>query len=66
MAEKTITDAIEEQAMGPRQVTVDGASTQRRDIRELIEADKHLAAKTAAKRNHFGMAFRKLEPGGTG
>ena len=59
-------DQIEEVALGPKQVSVDGTTVTSQDIAALIEADKYLKAKAAMARNHFGLRFVQLEPPGTG
>ena len=66
MAERTIQDAIEETAKGPAQVSADGTTVSAMDIAKQIEADRYLAAKTAATKNHFGLRFVRLEPPGAG
>jgi len=66
MAERTIQDAIEETAKGPAQVSADGTTVSAQKIADQIEADRYLAAKTAAARNHFGLRFVRLEPPGAG
>jgi hypothetical protein len=47
-------------------IAVDGVSVQSRPIPDLIEGDKYLEAKTSASKNHMGLSFRRMEPGGTG
>jgi len=59
-------ETIRQAAKDPAQVSVDGFSAQSQPIPDLIEADRHLAAKSAAAKNHLGMTLRKLEPGGCG
>ncbi len=66
MAEETISDAIEETAKGPARVSVDGTDVTAQDIEKQIKADMYLAAKTAQNKNHAGIGFRTLEPGGCG
>lgn len=62
----TIEDKIEEVALGPKQVSVDGTTVASQDVSAIIEADKYLTAKRASARNHFGLRFVQLEPPGTG
>jgi hypothetical protein len=62
----TIEEAIEKAALGPATVTIDGQTVTAKDIAQLIEADRYLAAKTAATKSHFGLRFTKLVPPGTG
>jgi hypothetical protein len=40
-------DAIETAAASPRSVTSDGVTVEQQSLRDLIDADKHLASKTA-------------------
>jgi len=61
-----IADAIEENALGPASATVDGTSATQHRLPDLIEADRYQKAKTGAAKNHLGLRFRKLEPGGGG
>lgn len=66
MAEKTIADKIEENAKRPSRISVDGVSVDALDISKQIEADQYLAAKKAKSKNHCGLTFRRLRPGGCG
>ena len=66
MAAETIADRIEENAKGVASVSVDGVSTTAVDIDKQIRAEQYLAAKTAKARNHCGIVFRTLKPGGCG
>lgn len=54
--------AIVEAATGPKSVTVDGQTVQSHDLKQLIDADRYLASKKAAR----GPGFRitKLVPPG--
>lgn len=60
--EETIRRAAED----PASAAVDGQSVQARPIPDLIAAHNHLVAKEAKRRNHGGLIFRRMEPGGTG
>lgn len=66
MAEQTIAESIEQCAKEPAKVAVDGMSVESRSIAEQILADQYTKASTAASRNHRGIAFRTLKPGGCG
>ena len=44
-----LSDTIEEAASEPESGTQDGMTIKQRPIRDLIDADKHLASKTAAQ-----------------
>lgn len=48
-ASATLEDAIAEAALGPKSVTVDGQTVEAHDPKQLIEADRYLASKKAAK-----------------
>jgi hypothetical protein len=65
-APESIEDAIEQNALGPASVSVDGQTVVSKNIREQIEADNHLAGKEAAQKAHFGFRFTKLIPPGSG
>ena len=56
-----LSDEIEADAQKAKSVEVDGQKIERRPVGELIEADKYLAAKSAAKRGPF---FTRLVPPG--
>jgi hypothetical protein len=58
-------DTILEIAKGPKRVQGDSGSVEQHSIRDLIDLDKHLSAKEAAKKPGFGIRFAKLVPGGT-
>ena len=57
-----LSDTIREAAKDPQSFSADGLSVQSRPMADLIKADEHLAAKTAAGKNHLGLIFRKLVP----
>lgn len=61
----TIEDAIELTALGMVSSASDGKSSQTNiPIRDLIEADQHLARKRTASKNHFGMRYTAMIPPG--
>ena len=60
--DKTILRSAKE----PRHAANDGESVENRPISELIAAENHLASKQAKRRNHCGLSFRRIEPGGCG
>ena len=67
MAAETIADRIEQDAIaGVQSVSVDGTSVQQMSIDDRIKADQYLATKTAKAKNHCGLTFRTLTPGGCG
>ena len=66
MSEKTIEQKIEENALGQARVTVDGTDVTAVDIEKQIKAAEFLAAQNAKEKNHCGLTFRQLTPGGCG
>jgi hypothetical protein len=64
---KTIGDAIELVAKGMVSSTSEnGRQLTNMPIRDLIEADRHMAAKNAASKPHFGLRMTKCVPPGGG
>lgn len=65
---ETIGDAIEQVSLGMvnRQRDENGREIEFRSTSDLIEADRHLAGKTAATKPHFGMRMTKCIPPGGG
>ena len=57
-------DTIRETASGPARVRTDAGEVEAQDISKQIEADKYLAAKTAANRASRGLRFNQIVPGG--
>ena len=63
----TVEEAIDAAARGLVSSSTEGdQSVQYHSIKDLIEADRYLSAKTAAGKKHFGLRFTKLIPPGTG
>ena len=64
----SLSDQIESDAAKAKQVTVDGQTIVRRDIREEIEANNYVEAKKAATNGNpfFGLRMRKIVPPGGG
>ena len=63
----TINDKIEQAAKaGFSKVTIDGQSVEAMPIDDQIKAADYLAKQSAASKNHLGLAFRTLKPGGCG
>ena len=60
-----ISKAILETASGPKKVSGDAGSVEQHSISDLIEADKYLASKEAAKGKGLGIKLSKIEPDGT-
>lgn len=64
---ETIGEAIELVAKGMVSSSSEsGRSMTNMPIRDLIEADRHLASKNASSRPHFGMRMTKCIPPGGG
>ena len=57
-------EQIEQLIESPKQASDDAGSVTSRDVRELIEAEKHLEGKEASKKPHRGIYFTKLVPPG--
>ena len=67
MATETIADRIEQDAIaGVQRVSVDGTSVDAMSIDDRIKADEYRAKQTAKSKNHCGITFRTLTPGGCG
>jgi len=60
-----LTDAIKQNAEGPKQASADGVSTQQHSLADQIEADKYLASKEAMKSPAKAFARVKIVPPGT-
>jgi len=60
-----LTDAIKQNAEGPKQASADGVSTQQHSLADQIEADKYLASKEAAKNPAKAFTRVKIVPPGT-
>ena len=58
-------NTIRENAAGPKQASADGVSTQQHSLKDLIDADMHLASKGALAKKNFGMTRAKIIPPGT-
>ena len=64
-ADKTIRDAIRDNALGPKKVTGDAGSVEQHPLKDQIEAERFLASKEAMKRPGLGIRLTKLMPDGT-
>jgi len=58
-------DKIASTAQGPKRVRTDAGEVEAQDLEAMIEADKYLAARTAASTANRGLRFNKLVPPGT-
>ncbi|MEX0715724.1 MAG: hypothetical protein WD066_04020 [Planctomycetaceae bacterium] len=57
-------DTIRQNAQAPASASMDGASAAQHPLRDQIEADRHLAARKAAKSPTFGLRIGKIVPPG--
>ena len=65
-SENDLSDAIRDAANAPKKTQVKSTSVEEHAIGDLIAADRHLANKAAANRNHQGLRFTKIIPPGCG
>ena len=56
----TIADAIELAAKSPKKTKVDGTEIEEHDLKSLIAADDHTAAKTAGEEKGDAAHFKEL------
>jgi len=49
----------------PKRVRGDEGEMEAHNLKDLIEADKYLASKTAGATRRLGIRFRQLQPPGT-
>jgi len=64
-SDKTIRDAIRDNALGPKKVTGDAGSVEQHSLKDQIEAERFLASKEATKRPGLGIRLTKIIPDGT-
>ncbi len=57
-------ETIESASQNPAAASGDSGSVTAHNLKDLIEADKYLAAKAASKVAGFGVRFTKLKPPG--
>ena len=63
----SIQERIEEDAtLGIESVSDETGQVTKTPLKDLIEADRYLAAKQAGGKKHFGLRMTKLVPPGTG
>lgn len=64
---ETVEEAIESVALGMVQTSSEnGRSVTRINVKDMIEADRYLAGKTASTKSHFGLRMTKCIPPGGG
>lgn len=61
--EARIEQAIEDNAAGPRSVSVDGQHVEQHSLDDQIKAYRFMKSNAAADRNHRGVRFNKIQPG---
>lgn len=61
-----IEDAISLVAKSPKMTKVKGTEIEEHDLGQMIQADNHIASKTAGNRNHMGLRFSQIVPPGAG
>lgn len=57
-----INDALAENALGPRSVTVGNENVQQHPLADQIAAANHLAGQQAATKPGFGLRFQQIKP----
>ena len=62
----TVSNAIDQNARGPKSVRVGGESVEQHSIQDQIAADQYAKAQSAAAKNHLGVRFIQIIPPGAG
>jgi len=57
--------AISDAAQAPKRAKGDQGEMEQHNLKDLVEADRYLAAKRAAAARRLGVRFLKLQPPGT-
>lgn len=65
-APEDISEAIEQNALGPKRVQVGNESVEQHSIKDQIAADQHKANKAASGNPFMGMRFLRTIPPGAG
>lgn len=65
---ENVEEALQQAALGPKSISVDGQATTEHSLKDLIEADRYLAAKRSqsAAPKGFGIRLQKIVPPGGG
>lgn len=58
--------AISDSASGPKRAQGDSGSVEQHPLKEVVEADRYLSSKDAAKRPDRGLRMSRLAPPGAG
>jgi len=61
-----LTPTISDNAAGPRRAQGDAGSVEQHGLKDIVDADRYLASKEAAKRADRGIRISRLIPPGTG
>jgi len=62
----TISEAIDENARGPKRVQVGNQSVEAHPLPDQIAADRYTKGESGASKNHLGMRFIQIIPPGAG
>jgi len=57
--------AVQDAMAQPKAASGDGVSVTQHSLPDLIQAEKHVAAKSAASKAHRGLRFSKIVPPGS-
>jgi hypothetical protein len=60
-----MSDEVSTAIGNPKEASADGVTVKGHSLPELIQAEKHIAAKAAAKKPHRGLRFSRIIPGST-
>ena len=60
----TVEEALAKALSGPKSAEVDGQKVEQHSLPDLIEADRYLASKKAAKSRACGLKFAKMSHSG--
>ena len=58
--DKTVENAIRENASGPKSAEIDGQKVEQHSLKDQIAADEYLATKKAVKSRNSGLKISKL------
>lgn len=62
---ESLSDAILQNARGPKKVEGDVGEVTQHSLKDQIEADKYVASKKATRKSPFGLRMTKIDPDGT-
>lgn len=64
MADEDLKQTITDNAKAPAEAQTDNVRVKQQPLKDVIEADKYLAGKNAAAKNHRGLYFNQIKPPG--